>query len=868
MVVSVKREWTKAPKESAIPPSPSCPIQLQVANLPNSSQAETSLDEIKETVRKRLELASVSDFTLFYDADKDTDISLENDDDFDVFEVRAHSSASSVHVVVKILSPPHAPAINVAGPSTTIRSSGSVAVDGGASGISPPQKKRKVDVGPSAKSASSAAKPTSSAEKPISSVPGPKKRKSIAAPIEGASVATAHPAPDATANEPETRGDGESVKKRRKKKNVERDAAEKPPPVPSTASEVPGPQSGEGLPGEPKKKKSKKVVEKDSANPPNPSTTGDIPGPEVTEGTRSKPKTKKVAEHGPDTPLPNPPIVETSSTDKPNASGLSTSNDIPGEQVVDGAQRKSKPKKRADQVPEAAPSKPATSKKSTRNSKKDNQTEDASTADGRSNKSVKFTFPKELAAVISAQSEPEAPSRQDLPPSEKVKKSKGKKKAVENVEDVAESSEQIEPQRSSVDPVSLKEFWKSKVPAVPVPPEPQHGPDNRIEPQPTKVAKKLAGGSKSSKQPVAADNPTTLTLCPVCETSPFHLRYRCPVVLAGPGRIRKRIAELQQDDETDHSKLIQELRTLAEKSQKTNKVKDLQNVNAHSSQLRADATEGAVSDLSGTVPGHKLAAASVSHRDEDDSDGSSDSGSTPLSRKKVAPQPADFSVDAELEAIIRGPVPSRLTVDDILTDEEEDEATESVVLENDDDDINFRRRSRQFDAVASSGEEDDDDEESISADPVAESEPPSVVNTSVRADSTHSAARSEPEPLVEVANPTSSPVIDGSLHAGSRRSSLRSQTEPLGAIAARQSVDIDLTGDTAVGDAMASDDAMFGLGLDNGAENPDSVIDSPRHSARSTPIPPHPKTNARPQPSSRGRTDPVAERPYFCATRR
>jgi hypothetical protein len=38
------------------------------------SCSESSLDEIKEIVRKRLELSSVSDFTLFYD----TDISLEN----------------------------------------------------------------------------------------------------------------------------------------------------------------------------------------------------------------------------------------------------------------------------------------------------------------------------------------------------------------------------------------------------------------------------------------------------------------------------------------------------------------------------------------------------------------------------------------------------------------------------------------------------------------------------------------------------------------------------------------------------------------------------------------------------------------------
>jgi hypothetical protein len=364
-----------------------------------------------------------------------------------------------------------------------------------------------------------------------------------------------------------------------------------------------------------------------------------------------------------------------------------------------------------------------------------------------------------------------------------------------------------------VDPVAVEEFWKGfkKVPAALIPnPEPQRPTDTRAEPQAAK-ATKLASGSKGHIQ-------TALAVCPVCETSPFHLRYRCPVVLAGSGRIRQRIAELQQNEEADHSKLIQELRGLAEKSQKANKTEDPKNVNAHSPHLRGYARKGGVSDQSVAVAGRKLAAVSGTRPDEDDSDSSSDdSDSEPLStRSKAPPRPPSLYVDAELEAIIRGPTPSRLTFDDILFEEEEDEAVESVVLENDEDeDVNFRRRSRQLEAVVSSGEEDDDDEENFSNSEVAKSKTPPAINTSVR--------------------------------AASRHSSPRSATEPLEAIDGRQSVDFDPAGDIAVGDAMASDNVMFGLespvsgNEGSTAENADSIVDSPQQSARSTPVPLTPK---------------------------
>ncbi|KAJ7901974.1 hypothetical protein B0H14DRAFT_3422628 [Mycena olivaceomarginata] len=797
---------------------------------------ETSLDEIKETVRKRLVLASVSDFTLSYDTDSDTGISLENDDDFDVFEVRSHTSASSVHVVVKILSPSHTAPANVAGSSAVIPSA--VPVDGGARWRTKKRKSTATLVEGAPAVVGSAPVPAASGEKTPGDDQEPLKKKRKKVKKNDASGAAK--ASDGVQQPPENTA----------KEVVDKDVTDRPnPPAPSTAGKIAGAQSGEGLPvisaQEPIKKKSKKVVEKDFAktNPAAPLNTGDASGAEIPGGKPRKTKFKKVAEQVSDAAPPISPPVPSTTGDKgptplhrfpPSADNPARASAAAETQ---GEQGKAKPKKAAEQGPETASSKPSTSKKSTKSSKKDNQTEHT---DGPVHKSVKFTFPGELAQVISSNAEENESisvvrqqKGRELSSSEKVKKAKGKKKAAENVEDVG-SSAQAGSRESPVDPESLKDFWKSLLPALPLP-----TPDNRTEPQATK---KLASGTKSSNQTVTTENSTAPTLCPVCETSPFHLRYRCPVVLAGPGPIRQRIAELQQDDATDNSKLIQELRGLAAKSQK-NKADDPPNFNAHPPP-RVDAREGGAPSV--TVPERKPAATFGIRPDADDSDSSSDdSKSGPSRRKKAAPRPVGLSADDELDTIIRGPVSSRLTVDDILLDEEDEneETAESVVLENDDeDDIKFRRRSRQIEAAASSGEEDDDDdEESFSAGKVAESEPPSVINTLVRVN-----PHSEAEPLGDAAEPTASPVVEGSIHGDSRRSSLRSQTEPLSAIAARQSVDVDLAGDIAVGDAMASDNAMFGLEASGSgnegsmAENVDSV-DFPLHSAVYTPIPLTPK---------------------------
>ncbi|KAJ6587059.1 hypothetical protein DFH09DRAFT_1142441 [Mycena vulgaris] len=732
---------------------------------------ETSLDEIKEIVRKRLQLSSVADFNLFYD----TDIALVNDDDFDAFEAHAHaqSAGSPVNVVVKVVNQSHAP--TTGGSSSVARSTDPVISVGGVVGDSPPRKRRKV--------AAVAPDPTAS----ISSAPSQKKQKGDATVVDDETISAI---PEGASNgPPKPPGEGPEKRKKRKKNVDAKDlddaqlnsaASITVPGGTSSANQVPDPSTGAQ---ERPKKKSKKVTEKDA--PKSAASANALDGP------------SSVAE----------PQVEN--------------------------QRKPKSKKAP---PVSAPPKSSISQKSTKKSKKDPQTEDVPNADDQAQNSVKsvtFSFPDQLAKAISgpaddlAESGPASRSRQrqkihpNVEPSssEKVKKpSKGKKKTVEQSLEDVDSPEQIEPEETVIDP-AVKDFLKSlvqKLPTAPAPVVESHLATAETV-QPAAKATKKSASSKGQASTAA----NTTTPCAVCKTSPFHLRSRCPIVLAGSGPIKKRIAELQQDDTADHSQLIQELRSIAEKSERTSKTKAPQNVNAHSPVLPRNTKKGGVSNPSVDVPGHAVAVASGSGpRDDGRSSSSDDSESEAPTTRKVLPfRPADSSVDAELDAIIRGPGgPSRITLDDILFEEEGDEDAQSVVLEDDgEEDLKFRRRSWNIDAAASSDEElGEDDDGDSQAGKVAEGRHSPVVNISARADS--------------------------------RRSSTRSVTEPLLAIHLRQSTDVDPTGDIAVEDAMASDNAIFRMETPvfaEGGESPAHLPDSPNRSTRTTPIPSTPTGSPR-----------------------
>ncbi|KAJ7497435.1 hypothetical protein FB451DRAFT_1211446 [Mycena latifolia] len=726
---------------------PSTPPPILVYSAPGHSRfaklfTETSLEEIKEIVRKRLELSSVSDFLLFYDID----IALVNDDDFDAFAVHARSAGSSVHVAVKVLSQGRASSTNASGPSGVAQNADPVTVDGGAGGNSPPRKKRKV--------APVALDPTAS----ISSAPSQKKRKATATLVEDET------APEVvTSTVPQAPDEGQGRKKKRKEKATAKDSDSAQPVTVSTT--VPGGTS-------------------DANHMQDPPAGAERP----------KKKSKKA------------PGNDTATAPKSVASANALANEV---QVDAEKQRKAKSKKAPEQGPDTAPPKSSVSKKSTKKLNKDPRIEDAPSVDDQPS--------KDISALAGKKSEPEQPQKtQSIVDSSSIAKarkpSKGKKKIIEQSLEDVESPDRIEPEQAGADPASYLENWcQEKLPVRPTAAlESDLATDKGVNP--TAKGTRKSASSKDQKQASTTFN--AATPCPVCQTSPFHLRYRCPVVQAGSGSIRKRIAELQQDDTVDHSQLIQELCNMAEKSHR--KTKDSQNVNAHSPILLPDAQKGGVSNPFEDVVGHEVAAAVASRRTANGSSSSSDdSESEPsITRKVAAPRPASSSVDAELDAIIRGPGgPSQLTLDDIVFDEEQDEEAESVVLENDDDeDLEFRRRSRKLAVVASSDEEDDEnDDEDSQAGTIADGKHPPVVNISVRADS--------------------------------RRSSTRSATEPFMAIHTQQSVDIDPTGDQAVEDAMASDNAIFHPetpAFTEVGENLGNPLDPPIQSTRTTPIPPTP----------------------------
>ncbi|KAK7005633.1 carbamoyl-phosphate synthase arginine-specific small chain [Favolaschia claudopus] len=764
----------------------------------NVALSETSLGEIKETVRKRLNLSSTSEFTLFYDTNNDTDISLENgnqDDDFDVFEVRVWSGASDVHVVIKISSTSQAIPENVTDPPNPIPVEGQSLTDESRL----PRKKRKVDAHPSHKTPSSA--------------PHPKNQKNDAAAAESISAPPLASAPSLV---PETVSQivPEPTSPKKRKKKVRKDANNTHAAFTGTLGDPPNIHTVPGTPSQPPKKKLKKDAARKPSVPvaptmdqtPAPPLSGEAvqsdDGPSSTEtGEPSQPKSTSapVKELVKTTDVSSAQTAEKPrrkskskqtelSTSDPSPAAPSEAIQEPSEPVMEVKKGK---RKAAQQDADATVLPSATSKQSTKRSKQ-------STAENvEVPKSVKFDFPEELAEVISSTDDNNiVQNARSSKSGEKAKKTKGKKKTPQDLHDVGHPDSGDPQNKASVDPESVKAFLRSLLPVAP---------DSPTKPSET-MSKPTVLDQPSPR--TTAENPAAPIPCPVCGNSPSHLRYRCPIVLGGAGRIRQRIAELQQDEDGDNSKLIQELRALAEKSQKT----------------------GNTAQASGSRDAASVRKAPTYSRPPNDSD--SDESETSVRIGKTAFHSAAIVVDPELEAIMRGPSSSRLTVDDVDLDEADD-AAENVMLEDDDeDDIDFRRRSRRIEAAdLSSGEEDDDDEENHSADHLAESEPPSVLNTSIRADSRSSPTPMESADIAEEIEQTI-PVPEDSASVNSEHSSPSSVPEPLGAIAGRQSVDVDLAGDKAVDEAMASDSIMFGLETHdtsngNAHDKMDSVVNSP-----------------------------------------
>ncbi|KAF9565545.1 hypothetical protein CPC08DRAFT_168270 [Agrocybe pediades] len=90
------------------------------------------------------------------------------------------------------------------------------------------------------------------------------------------------------------------------------------------------------------------------------------------------------------------------------------------------------------------------------------------------------------------------------------------------------------------------------------------------EDAPKKGRRSSLGAAKAANAPL---------ICPVCDASPFHARYRCPVIKAGIRSMRKRIAELEEmpsnNSDDDRKCIIEELRVLIEKKTKKPRVSEV-----------------------------------------------------------------------------------------------------------------------------------------------------------------------------------------------------------------------------------------------------------------------------------------------------
>lgn len=307
---------------------------------------------------------------------------------------------------------------------------------------------------------------------------------------------------------------------------------------------------------------------------------------------------------------------------------------------------------------------------------------------------------------------------------------------------------------------------------------------------------RIPSTGRTSSPAVVAKNQVT---CPVCQSSPFHLRYRCPVVTAGPDAITKRIAELREDD-TDRSAIIEELEVMVAKSRdKAKLAMDKNNVNSHSTprpSAAAEADQQIISYASDVVPDTGAAQPQVLGNNSHSSDvpkgskqqeGSSSSDDSDSDSSNEPNQifanvfNASTHDGIDLTAVLHGPSKSRLSIDQILSGIESDEESDSdkeeeeVLLDEDEDDAKFRRQSRKVDDAGSSDEDGVDDEDADTDDHAT---------------------------LFPIGVPDSNP---------SRASTHNPETSFTAMNGQAESVEVDFTGDGAASDAMESDTAIFRL---------------------------------------------------------
>jgi hypothetical protein len=232
--------------------------------------------------------------------------------------------------------------------------------------------------------------------------------------------------------------------------------------------------------------------------------------------------------------------------------------------------------------------------------------------------------------------------------------------------------------------------------------------------------------------------------CPVCHAIPFHLRYQCPIIMAGPDSIKQRIEALKRDAPENGSVLIVELERLVKKSQvskdcaglkyKPALLSDTGNVD---SDALAKSTRSSLSmdspspSLDFIMPaGSRFSEVTVESKDEGSTDESADDDGDFMG-PPVMPSMSAVSLndDRDLRAVIQGPMIPRSVLDTIPSGSvSDDDGDPNDVTLEEDDDVDEARRPRQVrramssdaaeDDGSSGSDEDDSDSDSVALAPI------------------------------------------------------------------------------------------------------------------------------------------------------
>ncbi|KAL0956448.1 hypothetical protein HGRIS_002596 [Hohenbuehelia grisea] len=656
---------------------------------------EESLEETKDVVRRKLGLGPGATIGLAQFRDG-TSIDLEDEDDFEAFYAHAHTT-QSVHVTVSSEQGSAWIAQSSATPASSMQPSRE------ATAARAEQQLPSLSSRPMTQPAEPSAAVASQAKSARATVNEPKaKRRKVANPkVQDSPTKDPEPQQEKPASAAPVAGEPKPKRRKKKANTGELDSNTTGSTTPTAADSVgqvalPGavsvvPSAAEAAVPTPVASSSaatkiKKTKKTNPVAPVDPSA----PAEPVTGSTDAIPSSKK----------PKATKTPRKAADKvaPSNSDAAAAADAPP-QVT--ATKKPRAKKSTQEVPVAAESNPVPSAR-----KKGSKT--AKTAAVAGVDAPSTTNPDAMDVDADTQ-----PSKDAVPASEpvvpvngKVKKQKKQKSTPIAAHDPATSA--------AVAAATQRVLARSAQVEPPV------ANDSALTPstadQETGTLSSTDGAQEVStatiaRSPFRLPRPPRLTKpktkevpCPICGNIPFHLRFLCPIVLAGSDSMEKRLQEMLSQPNKHLPGTIEDLKMMLDRDRKAKfKRPGVPATNSASTKPSAQATSSTISRP-------------LRPADDSDSDSDSDGSTVTAPRKILAAPPVIASSavsDDVLEAIIRGPQRRRMLASDFMSPSPSDtEAPEKVVLEEDEQAPKRpkRRKGRAaLDASDSSSDERADD---------------------------------------------------------------------------------------------------------------------------------------------------------------